>query len=125
MTGTLEELPFLHTMSRVSDDLRECSDFISNQPWGRPDERRKDIARAVDAILRWPTLGAILVRRPSEGLELRRRRAAQFAIIYAYFPPGPQFPAGCVSLRAIRHRRVRNVFHGVKEPESPRYGRDA
>jgi hypothetical protein len=122
--GTLDGLPFLHTMPRVSDDLQACSDFIASQPWGRPEARRQDIARAVDAILRWPTLGPVGLYRPSIGRELRQRRAAQFLIIYAYFPPDRRFPTGCVSFRAIRHRRVRNVFHGVKEPESPRYGRD-
>jgi hypothetical protein len=67
-------------------------------------------------ILLGPRLNRIGVRRPLTGIELRRFGVAQFAIIYAYFPPSQRFPNGIVSIRAIRHWRVKDVFSGVKVP---------
>lgn len=122
MKERLDGSPFLHVMPRVHDDLADCLSFIDSQPWGDSEARYCDIDKCIDDIIRWPTARPVGVRRPSLGLELRRRNAAQFSVIYTYLPPGPRFPAGCVSLRAIRHRRVRNVFHGVKEPEPVAYG---
>ena len=123
MTGTRNELPFVHVMPRVHDDIRDCLDFIDRQPRGDSRARLRDIDAAIEAIVRWPALGSPGIRRPALGRELRRRRAAQFSIIYAYFPADSRFPRGCVSLRAIRHRRVRNVFHGVKEQSATGYAR--
>lgn len=122
MQGKLRERPFLHLMPWFCKDILDCLDFIDRQPWGDSSARLRDIDAAMEAVIRWPTLGRVRVRRPVKGLELRERRAAQFSVIYAYFPPGPRFPAGCVSFRAVRHRRVRNVFHGVKESKPIAYG---
>ena len=41
---------------------------------------------------------------------------SQFAFIYAYVWPSVEFPHGVVSIRAVRHVLVQNVFAGVKEP---------
>ena len=111
----MKQGPFLHMMPRVHSDFERCLQFVARQPWGRPEERRHDLLTGISAILRYPGVGAIRARRPSIGLEFRTRRAAQFVIVYAYLRPNGRFPNGCVSLRAIRHRRVRNVFSGVRE----------
>ena len=111
----MKRMPFVHVMSRVGEDCRDCLEFIGRQPWGNPDARREDIGRAFDDIVDRPEAAPVRVRRPSVGLEFRWRRAAQFVVIYAYIPPGPRFPNGCVSLRAVRHRRVKNVFSGVRD----------
>jgi hypothetical protein len=63
-----------------------------------------------------PKMRRVETRRPRTGIELRRHYAAQFAIVYAYFEPDLVHPHGVVSIRAIRHRRIRNVFTGVREP---------
>jgi hypothetical protein len=77
------------------------------------------------AILRYPGVGPVRMRRPSIGLEFRGRSAAQFVIVYAYLRPNGRLPNGCVSLRAIRHRRVRNVFSGVRYQPALAYGGEA
>jgi hypothetical protein len=66
-------------------------------------------------ILAAPTLRRVEARRPKTGIELRRHAAAQFVLIYAYFAPDSVYASGIVSIRAIRHRRVRDVFSGVQE----------
>jgi hypothetical protein len=46
-------------------------------------------------------------------------------IVYAYFKPTTSRPNGLVSIRAIRHRRVRDVFLGVRDTSGaapPQYG---
>jgi hypothetical protein len=108
-------MPFVHVMPRVGEDYRDCIAFVARQPWGNPAARLRDIHRVCDHIVEWPESAPVRLRRPSVGLELRCRSAAQFVVIYAYIPPGPRFPNGCVSFRAIRHRRVRNVFSGVRD----------
>ena len=54
--------------------------------------------------------------RPETGIELRRCNAAQFVIVYAYLWPSTRYQRGVVSIRAVRHSRVKDVFLGVKEP---------
>lgn len=121
----MRETPFVHVMPRVGKDCRDCLEFVARQPWGNPIARGRDIARVCDDIIERPESAPVRMRRPSVGLELRSRRAAQFVVIYAYIPPGPRFPNGCVSLRAIRHRRVRNVFSGVRDQPALAYGSEA
>ena len=111
----MKGMPFVHVMSRVGEDLRDCLEFVARQAWGNPGARKRDLVKARDGIIEWPQAAPVRMRRPSVGLELRCRMAAQFVVIYAYIPPGPRFPNGCVSLRAIRHRRVKNVFSGVRD----------
>jgi hypothetical protein len=53
--------------------------------------------------------------REKSGIRLRRQNVRQFAIIYSYFLPDDTRPGGEVSIRAVRHWRVRNVFLGVRE----------
>lgn len=60
------------------------------------------------------------LRRAGSGLWLRRRRAAQFVIVYAYIPAKAPGSQDMVSISAIKHGRVANVFHGVRElPTKP------
>jgi hypothetical protein len=115
--------PCLHLMPRVARDIELCVRFIARQPWGKPEDREEDIYRGMVEVLRGPKLNPVKVRRPSTGRELRRRKAAQFAIVYAYIPPNAVFPNGLVSIRAVRHRRVTSVFSGVKEPAVLPYGK--
>jgi plasmid stabilization system protein ParE len=116
-------LPFLHLMPRVSSDIEECFVFIGRQPWGKPADRKRDILAGIARIRRNPRLARVEASRPATGVELRRHRVAQFTLIYAYFPPNDVMLNGIVSIRAIRHRRVKNVFWGVKQPPPPQYGK--
>jgi hypothetical protein len=68
------------------------------------------------AICYSPKGCAVRVRRPRTGIELRSKRVSQFSIVYAYFEPNSSAPNGAVSIRAVRHSRVRDVFLGVREP---------
>lgn len=117
--------PQLDLMPRVRDDMEQCVEFIARQPWGKPAEREQDICRGIAEVLSAPRLNPVKLRRPSKGLEFRRHKAAQFIVIYAYLPPSRKFPDGVVSIRAVRHRRVRNIFGGVKESAIPSYGQRA
>ena len=104
-------------MPRVDEDIERCVGFIARQPWGNPTRRRIDIGRGIERSLTRPESNPVAVWRPQTGLKLRRSNAAQFAIVYAYIPPNGRFPRGVVSIRAVRHARVEDVFLGVKEPK--------
>jgi hypothetical protein len=121
----METIAQLELMPRVNDDMEQCVEFIARQPWGKPKEREQDICRGIAEARLAPRSNPVKLRRLSEGLEFRCRKAAQFMVIYAYLPPSRKFPDGVVSIRAVRHRRVRNIFGGVKEPEVPGYGESA
>ena len=112
----MNRLPYLHVMPRVKSDMKRCLHFVSRLPWGKPDERLLDILSGIERALLWPASNPAAVWRPLTGIELRRCKAAQFAIIYAYLPSTALHPRGVVSIRAIRHSRVSDVFAGVKEP---------
>lgn len=49
--------PQLDLMPRVSDDMKQCVEFIARQPWGKPEERRRR-QRASDTKLRRTGWGA-------------------------------------------------------------------
>ena len=120
----MKQRPILHTMPRVFKDIRRCVQFVARQPWGRPADRARDIWQAVSQILEGPELNEVGARRPSLGFDLRRHNAAQFAIVYTYIPPNMECSRGVVSLRAVRHSRVKNVFSGVREPATAGGGRN-
>lgn len=107
----------MHWMPRVRRDIKDCVKFIRRQPLGRPFERAQDIYRWIELAVAWPLLRPVGAFRASSGLELRCRHTAQFVIVYAYVPPGSEGKCGVVSIRAVKHRRVKNVFSGVREPE--------
>ena len=112
-------------MARARRDLRQCLDFIAAQPWGDVDGRERDIHAAMRVIRHEPEWRRVELTRKCSGAQLRRRSAAQFVIVYVYFKPKKRLPKGLVSIRAIRHRRVRNVFLGVRDPSGehpPQYG---
>ena len=102
-------------MQRVARDIEQILAFIARQPWGDPVGRKRDIHRGIDQILAQPRRNKVCIRRCATGLELRRHNIAQFSIIYAYIGPNAEHPHGIVNIRAIRHRRVNNVFTGVRE----------
>lgn len=104
-------------MPRVSRDIDDCVAFVARQSWGKPQDRRADIHRALDAIYAHPLLRPEEVQRPESGLWLRTRRAAQFVIVYAYIPAAESGRPAIVSIRAVRHGSVADVFEGVREPQ--------
>lgn len=108
--------PLLHAMWRVQQDVADCLKFIKRQPGGKPRDRKLDIHRGIAYVHQRPTVRRVMTKSKQTGVPLRRHSAAQFVIVYAYSPPDAQRPDGIVSVRAIRHRRVRDVFRGVKEP---------
>ena len=109
-------LPYLHLMPRVERDIDECLDFIARQPRGKPSDRESDICLGIGRVLLRPESNRVESWRPETGIELRRCKAAQFAIVYAYLRPTVSSTGGVVSIRAVRHSRVEDVFSGVKEP---------
>jgi len=117
----MKPLPHLELKSRVRRDISECLHFISRQPSGKPRDRELDIYRGIAKAWSNPACAPVRSRVRSTGLELRRVQIAQFVIIYAYLPPSNELPRGTVSIRAIRHRRLRNVFSGVRETDAPEY----
>jgi hypothetical protein len=110
-------LPSVKFTPRAHRDIKQCTEFVRLQPWGKPQDRLQDIYTGIGKILFGPHRAPIRARRPSSGLDLRRCDAAQFVVVYAYIPPNRKFPLGGVSIRAVRHRRVKNIFAGVKERE--------
>ena len=84
MQGKLRERPFLHLMPWFCKDILDCLDFIDRQPWGDSNARLRDIDAAMEAVIRWPTLGRVRVRRPVKGLELRgvQRSSQSFTRIF-------------------------------------------
>ena len=112
----MKQLPFVHMMPRIDRDIRECLAFVGRQPWGKPHDRRWDIQRGLKRAVTQPEANHPELWRASSGIWLRRCNAAQFVIVYAYLPPKDDFSVGVVSIRAVRHSRVKDVFAGVKEP---------
>lgn len=117
----MRPVPHLRMTRRVSRDLERCLHSVELHPWGNSADREADINRSFQRILEAPELRRIEVQRRASGVELRRIGAAQFVIIYAYFRPSRRFQQGLVSIRAIRHRRERDVFAGVRQPDPPPY----
>jgi hypothetical protein len=109
------QFPALRAMPRVEQDIERILLFISRQPWGKPVDRERDIFQGIAQILARPRGNKVCIRRRATGVDLRRHTIAQFAIIYVYVEPNDEYPGGLVSLRAVRHRRVENVFSGVRE----------
>jgi hypothetical protein len=110
---------YLHVMPRIDRDIDDCLAFIGRQLWGKPNDRRSDIRRGIERVLTHPEANHAELWRASSGIWLRRCKAAQFVIVYGYLPPKESFPVGVVSIRAVRHSRVKDVFAGVKEPTIP------
>ena len=109
-------VPYLHVMPRVDRDIKQCLAFIRKQPWGKPRDRQLDIRRGIEKALERPEANRVGSWRPETGIELRRCNVAQFAVVYAYLRPTERFATGVVSIRAVRHSRVKDVLAGVKEP---------
>jgi hypothetical protein len=112
----MEKLPKLHFMPRVPHDVDELLEFIASKSWGIPHARLRDIKRGIDEVCDRPLRSKVHHVRSDGEVEFRRHDVRQFAIIYAYYEPGGTSPNGMVSIRAVRHRRVEDVFAGVKEP---------
>ena len=108
--------PYLHVTPRVDRDIDDCVAFVARQPWGNPNDRRLDIRRGIERALALPEANHAEVWRAPQGFWLRRCNAAQFVIVYAYLPSSDSSAPDVVSIRAVRHSRVKDVFSGVKEP---------
>jgi hypothetical protein len=108
--------PILHWMPRVRQDIKQCTDFVARQPWGKPHDRELDIRGGIRRVCRYPEDSRPELRLAETGLWLRRYRAAQFVIVYAYIPSKDSSLPDVVTIRAVRHVRVADVFAGVKEP---------
>ena len=119
----MKPLPPVSWTRRASEDLQWCIEFVASYAYGRPEDRERDIEKAVWRIQLNPEGSPVQARRRKLGLDLRRRNAAQFVIVYAYAPPSALTPNGFVSIRAIRHASERNVFWGVRERQVPYYAR--
>ena len=104
-----------HWMPRVSRDIDDCIAFVGRQSWGKPQDRRADIHRGLDAIYAHPRLRPKEVQRPESGLWLRSRRAAQVVIVYADIPATESGRPAIVSIRAVRHGSVADVFEELRE----------
>jgi len=115
----MRRLAHLRMMVRVSRDIRRCARFLEETSGGKPTDFERDIATACERICELPESRPIEARRRHTGLELRRYNMRQFAIVYAYFRPTQTLPQGIVSIRAVKHWRVRNVFLGVREIDAP------
>ena len=105
----------LRLTPRARRDLEECIDFVARFPGGKPEERRRDIHAAFQRIREFPEQHPVEIRRSRSGLELRRHCVNQFAIVYAYLRPVETLSFAIVTVRAIQHRRERDVFFGVRE----------
>jgi len=105
----------LRLTPRARRDIEKRTGFVARFPGGKPEERRREIYAAFNRICEFPERHPVEVRRRRSGLELRRHLVRQFAIVYAYLPAIEERPWGIVTVRAIQHRRVRDVFFGVRE----------
>ena len=102
---------------RARRDIERCRHFLRRQPGSRLMERTRDVTNAVRFIKAHPKLHPV-ERLSLIGLELRRRKAGKFVLVYSYFEPSPSEPDGLVSVRAVRHEREEDVYFGVREPRS-------
>jgi hypothetical protein len=75
-----------------------------------------DIRRGIERALALPEANHGEAWRSTPGFWLHRCNAEQFVVVYAYLPPSGGSARGVVSIRAVRHSRVKDVFSGVKEP---------
>jgi len=101
--------------SRARRDMNDCRNFLRRKSGSRPLERVRDILNAIRFIQEHPRLYPVAGFSLS-GLELRRRKAGQFVILYSYFGPTPADPDGVVSIRAIPHASREDVLLSVHEP---------
>lgn len=100
--------------NRARRDLDQCRKFLRRKANSRPLERVREIMKAVRLLRENPKLHPVAAIS-RVGLPLRRRKAGQFVVVYSFFEPTPSAPNGLVSIRAIRHGREEDVFHGVEE----------
>jgi plasmid stabilization system protein ParE len=105
----------LRLTPRALRDIDARVDFVARFPGGKPEERRHDIHAAFQEICEFPERHPIEVRRRRSGLKLRRHQVKQFTIVYAYLPPEHKRPWSIVTVRAVQHRRIKDVFFGVRE----------
>lgn len=111
----MRSLPKVEFTLRARRDIRDLIGFISRQPWGKPDDRRADLDAAIKQICHSPKARPIRRIIKASGIGLRCRFAGQFAIIYAILAKRAARSGMAVSIRAVRHWRVRDVFRGVRE----------
>jgi plasmid stabilization system protein ParE len=104
----------LEYTERARRDMRRLRHFLRRQPGSRPMARVRDILNAVRFVQAHPKLHRV-EGLSLKGLELRRRQAGQFTVVYSYFEPSECDPQGFVSVRAVRHGREEDTLYGVEE----------
>jgi hypothetical protein len=111
----VKRLPFLHSMPRADRDIRRCLAVVGREPLRNPSSPESDLSLGIARALAWPEANPADLWRSTPGIRLRRAIAGQFVIFYTYSLPFNGFPYGIVSIRAVRHSRVKEVFSGVGE----------
>lgn len=102
-------------MPRVRRDIKRCRDRVAGQPGGQVQDCELEIQRGIDDIRADPEGSRPEARLPDSPWCLRRRQAGQFVIVYVFLPTwDPRVPS-VVIIRAIKHGRVPDTFHGVNE----------
>jgi hypothetical protein len=112
----VERLPFLHSMPRVDRDIRRCLVLVGREPLAYPSNPESDITLGIARALAWPEANPAELWRSTPGIRLRRCIAGPFVIMYTYSLPCNGSPYGIVSIRAVRHSRVKETFSRVEEP---------
>jgi hypothetical protein len=112
----VRRLPFLHSTPRVDRDIRRCLALVGREPLSNPSNPESDISLGIARALAWPEANPAELWRSTPGIRLRRCIAGLFVILNTYALPCNGSPYGIVSIRAVRHSRVKDVFSGVEEP---------
>lgn len=110
--------PYLHMTPRARSDIKRCLRDMRRQSSARPLVWALGILSGIARAHMDPTANCIAARRSLPDIELRRSRASRFTVIYAYLPPNAEYPRGVVSIRAVRHSRVKEDLAGAKEPSA-------
>lgn len=99
-------------------DIDRCREFLRSQPTSRPIARIREAFRAIRHLRRFPEAYPIRRNDPATGLAFRRYNAGQFAIIYVYWKPSPEYPGGLVNIRGVRHSSELDLILRVREAAS-------
>ena len=118
----MKSLPKIDLQPRVLEDVERLLAFVGQQPWGDPESRRREISAAFQKIRHSPLSRPVRKRVRGTNIEIRCYHCNQFVVAYAYLCPSPLFPSGLVTIRAVGHRRQRDVLFRVREVEAPGSG---
>lgn len=106
----------LSVTSDARRDIVRYRDFLRQQPFSRPMDRIQQVFNAIRHIRLYPEAYPVRRRDPVTGMGFRRYNTGQFAIIYVYWKPSPEFPGGgLVNIRGIRHSSELDLMLRVRE----------